>query len=66
MKLYSTAEAAAYLGLSVPAVKHHVYAAGTLKPEKVGHSLVFTKAMLDEFNEGRRGPGRPRKEEPQS
>jgi len=62
---YTTAQAAEYLGLSVAAIKYHVYS-GNLKPEKPGHDLIFTKAMLDEFNEGRRGPGRPRKEEPQS
>lgn len=62
MKLYSTAEAAEYLGLSLAAMKYHTHIAENLRPQKVGHSLVFTQAQLDEFLATRRKPGRPRKE----
>lgn len=62
MKLYSTREAAAYLGIGVSALKYHVYVAGNLTPRKVGHSLVFTQEQLDEFKASRKPQGRPRKE----
>ena len=62
MKLYSTAEAAEYLDLSLAAIKYHIYRARTLKAHRVGNSLVFTQEQLDEFNKTRRPPGRPRKE----
>lgn len=62
MKLYSTKEAAAYLGLSASGVKHYVYVAKKLKPIKVGNSLAFTQEQLDMLT-NRRKPGRPRKEQ---
>jgi len=62
MKLYSTSEAATYLGLSVAAIKYHVHIARNIEPQRVGHSLVFTQEQLDEFKKTRRSPGRPRKE----
>ena len=67
MKLYSTKTAAAHLSLSVPALKYHIYQ-GNVKPQKVGHSLVFTQAQLDEFQSNRRPRGRPRskRKEPQT
>jgi len=61
MKLYSTKQAAAHLGLTESALKYHIYR-GHVKPQKVGHSLVFTQADLDEFKLTRRPRGRPRKE----
>jgi len=61
MKLYSTKEAARYLKLTESGLKYHIYE-GHIKPQKVGHSLVFTQEQLDEFNEARRPQGRPRKE----
>lgn len=63
-ELYTTAQAAEYLDLSISTVKYHVYQ-GNLKPEKPGHDLIFTKAMLDEFKQNKRGPGRPRKRKEQ-
>lgn len=63
MKLYSTAEAAKYLGLSLSAIKFHIHVAGNLRPERIGHSLVFTQAQLDQFLATRRKRGRPRKDE---
>lgn len=62
MKLYSTKQAAAHLGMGESALKYHIYQ-GNIKPQKVGHSLVFTQEQLDEFKSNRRPRGRPRKEE---
>ena len=63
MKLYSTQEAAEYLGLSLSALKYHIHTAGNLTPQKVGNSLVFTQEQLDQFQATRRGPGRPKTKE---
>ncbi len=60
MKIFSTREAAEYLGVAVSTLKYHVYHSH-ITPQKVGHSLVFTKAQLDDFEATRRNPGRPRK-----
>lgn len=60
--LFSTTEAAEYLGLSVPAVKYHIHKAKDLKGQLVGNSLVFTKDQLDQFKLVRRPQGRPKKE----
>jgi len=63
MKLYSTSAAAEYLGLSLAAVKYHVHTVRNLSPARVGGSLVFTQAQLDQFKATKRGPGRPPKED---
>lgn len=47
--IYDTTEAAQYLNVSVSAVKYHVHTSKLLKPQLVGHSLVFTKEKLDHF-----------------
>ena len=60
VKLYGTKEAAEYLGLSVPTIKYHVKQ-GNLTGQKVGHSLVFTRAELDRFKREKRPPHRPKK-----
>lgn len=61
-KLYSTAEAARYLGLSVATVKYHIYQAKDLSPDTtIGRNLVFTQATLDAFAANKRSPGRPAK-----
>lgn len=62
MKLYSTTQAATYLGLTVSTLKYHIHEAENIKPRKVGNSLVFTQQQLDEFQANRRPQGRPRKE----
>ncbi len=59
VRLYTTGEAAEYLGLSVAAIKYHVHTAHTLTPQKVGHSLVFSGHELDTFKSIKRSPGRP-------
>jgi hypothetical protein len=52
-------EAAAYLGLTWDGLKHYLHREGTLRGMKIGHSLVFTKSALDEFDSSRRAAGRP-------
>ena len=60
-RLFSTADAASYLGLSIATVKYHVYQSGALRPDaKIGKTLVFTRSTLDEFAAQKRRPGRPR------
>jgi hypothetical protein len=59
--LFSTEEAAAYLGISVAALKYHVHIGKNLTPEKVGNSLVFTRPQLDHFLANKRPQGRPKK-----
>jgi len=60
MELFSTAEAAAYLGVKPETVKYHVYQVKDLVPDKlVGKTLVFTRETLDEFMTRKRSVGRP-------
>lgn len=59
--LYSTKEAAAYLGIAVSTMKKYVHVEKRIQGHKVGHSLVFTQDELDEFDASRRKVGRPRK-----
>ena len=65
IKLYTTKEAAEYLGIAVATVKYHLYQAEDLKADaKVGGRLVFTQETLDHFAEEiKRRPGRPGKNE---
>ncbi|MBZ0310185.1 MAG: helix-turn-helix domain-containing protein [Anaerolineae bacterium] len=50
MRLFSTKEAADYLGVTERTIKWYVHEAGYLKGQKVGHSLVFTQEELDALN----------------
>jgi len=60
-ELYGTNEAAEYLGITVPTVKHHVHIVGDLVPDKkIGQALIFTRTTLDTFNANKRRPGRPK------
>ena len=63
MNLYSTREAAAYLKMSVSALKHHIHKVKDIHPIKVGNSLAFTQEELDNFQLVRRPSGRHRKKE---
>ena len=64
MKLYGTEKAAEYLGMSLAALKYHIYVAHNISPhQKIGKALVFTQEQLNEFQSTRRGPGRPPKQE---
>ena len=58
-ELYSTREAAQYLGISFHTMKYYIHYAKTLKGQKVGSSLVFTKDQLDQFQATKRPVGRP-------
>lgn len=58
-QLFSTKEAAKYLGLHRQTIWYHI-TNKHIFPAKVGNSRVFTRAQLDEFNATRRKPGRPR------
>lgn len=56
--LYSTQQAADYLGIALPTLKHHVKR-GNIIPTKIGKTLVFTQEQLDEFKAVERRPGNP-------
>jgi len=57
--IYSTEEAAKYLGVSVSLVKYYKHVDGRLSGQKIGNSLVFTQQELDDLNETRKKVGRP-------
>lgn len=59
-KLFSTQEAAQYLGITASGLKYHVYNSGQLKGQMVGNSLVFTQEELDLFKQNRQPAGRPK------
>jgi excisionase family DNA binding protein len=59
-RVYSTEQAAEYLGVSVPTVKHHVHNLKDLAGDKVGPTLYFTQDELDRFKAQRRPRGRPK------
>lgn len=62
-RLFSTADAAVYLGLKTVTVKKHVYITKDLESDQmVGGVLVFRQATLDDFLTRKRAGGRPRKE----
>lgn len=61
--IYGIQSAAQYCGVSVSALRKHIYKLGTLKADtKIGKTLVFTQATLDQWQANRRPGGRPRKE----
>lgn len=63
-KMYETADAAEYLGITIDGLKYYINRAKTLKADgRVGRSLVFSKETLDTFNANRQGPGRPKQSE---
>ena len=65
-KLYSTAEAAGYLGLKVETVKYHLYQSGYLQADIVlGRTLGFYQSTLDAFKETVPPPGRKPKADPE-
>jgi hypothetical protein len=52
-------DAARYCGMSISALKYHIYTAGDLSGRSIGHSLIFERAQLDQFLAEKRRPGRP-------
>lgn len=59
--LFSTKEAAEYLGMNEGQMKYHVFTAKNIKGQMIGNSMVFTKEELDRFKTTRKPQGRPRK-----
>lgn len=58
-RLYSTAEAAEYLGLKVETIKYPLYQSGHLQADVVlGRTLGFYQSTLDAFKERVPRPGR--------
>lgn len=52
--------AASYLGLSEPAVKHHLYVTRDLKADfMAGNVLAFSRKTLDAFLTNKKPIGRP-------
>lgn len=60
-KVYSTEEAAEYLGVTVTTIKKHVYVLKDLSGTVKGNSLVFSQEDLDRYRNTRRQAGRPKK-----
>lgn len=58
-QLFGTKDAAVYLDLTRQGLWYHI-TNEHIFPTKVGSSLVFTRAQLDEFQATRRKPGRPK------
>ena len=49
-RIFSTAEAADYLGITVSTLKYHLYEKGHLRPDRViGDNLVFYQETLDAY-----------------
>lgn len=61
-QIFSTRDAAQYLGITFNTMKYHIHYAKTIKGERMGNSLIFTREQLDKFKANKRSPGRPRKE----
>lgn len=57
--LYSTADAAAYLGISEIMMKKYVFDQKRIRGTTIGRTRVFTKGELDRFNRTRRPRGNP-------
>lgn len=53
------AEAATYCGMSIAALKYHIYTSKQLAGRMIGHSIAFERATLDQFLAHKRQPGRP-------
>jgi hypothetical protein len=61
-EFYSTRTAAAYLGVKPETIKYHVHVVKDLIPDqRLGNTLIFTRATLDRFRETKRPIGRPSK-----
>lgn len=60
-QIFSTREAAEYLGLSLHTMRYHIHYVKTIKGQKMGNSLMFTREQLDDFKANKRSAGRPKK-----
>lgn len=59
-KLYTTREAADYLGLTVATIKYHVHKSGYLVGQLYGHTRLFTQEELDDFEKNKPSSGWPK------
>lgn len=61
--IFSTAEAAKYLGVKVTTMKKYLYKTKTLRADtKIGPALAFTQETLDRFRERHNSrPGKRKK-----
>ena len=57
-EVFTTREAANYLGYAEDTVRRYVYRS-LIRAEKFGNSLLITKAECDRFKREKRGPGNP-------
>jgi hypothetical protein len=61
--IHGIQSAATYCNVSVSTLRKHIYQLKTLTPDqKIGKTLIFTQATLDQWQANRRPGGRPRKE----
>jgi len=60
-EVMGTVEAAAYLGCAVVTLKKHMERGNLKADKKIGKSLIFTRATLDNFKKNKRNAWRPRK-----
>jgi len=61
--IHGIQSAATYCNVSVSTLRKHIYKLGTLKADaKIGKTLIFTNATLDQWQANRRKGGRPRKD----
>jgi hypothetical protein len=61
--VFSTKEAAAYLGVAAVTIRHHIYNVKDLVPDKMVEGVViFCRTTLDEFRDRpRKKRGRPKR-----
>lgn len=60
-KLFTTVEAADYLGYAEDTVRRYIYR-GLLGSQKFGNAIAIAKSECDRFRKAKRSPGRPTKE----
>jgi len=59
--LYTVEQAADYLGLALATVQYHIYKSQELMPmRRIGKTMVFTRAILDDFKQRKRPAHRPK------
>jgi hypothetical protein len=60
LHIFTTKEAAVYLGMTERAVNYHLFVVHDLRPDRImGRVAIYSQETLDDFNKRRRKPGRP-------